>query len=131
MPPSGDPAPDAASTAATPSPRALTRARAVTAGILAVGWSVAVAVYLAAAPAAQNDLVDEWEGSRRYQREVEVIGGKAVLFASEADRWLASLWQGRNLAYTIAVLAALAALGHHLLAGRSRDVTPPAAGSGP
>lgn len=96
--------------------RAIGRIWAPVAGILAVGWGVAIAVYVTVAPVVEDELVEDWEHSRRYVREIERIGGKAAVFANDMNRWLASLWQGRTLAYTIALITAAVALGWFLVA---------------
>ncbi|HXZ93098.1 MAG TPA: hypothetical protein VEG36_09475 [Burkholderiales bacterium] len=44
--------------------------------------------------------------SKMYSHEVVRIGGKATLLFAEFDRWLADLWRGRSLGYTVAVLSA-------------------------
>lgn len=105
------------------SSRRTTRTWITAAFILLVGWTIAAVVYVTAAPpAAEDDLLYEWENSRRYQRELEQFGGKAVVFATELNRWFASLWEGRNLAFTIASLSAVSAVGYLVLAlRRSHD----------
>ncbi len=96
------------------SPSRAPRRRLVVAGILAVGWGAAAAIYVAAPAVDENPDVYDLEHSREYERQVEVLGGKATLLATELDRWLASFWQGRSLAYTVAFLAAAVALGYWL-----------------
>ncbi len=90
--------------------------------ILLVGWAISAVVYVTAAPAAvEDDLLFEWENSRRRLRELEQIGGKAAVFGAELNQWFASLWVGRNLAFTIASLSALLAVGYLAFALRSHD----------
>jgi len=55
--------------------------------------------------------------SKRYVHDLELYGGKAAVFADEFNRWFASLWHGRQLACTLAVLAIGAALLCFLAAG--------------
>ncbi len=98
-----------------PSPPRAVRRRVVVAGILAVGWIAAAAIYLAMPDVVEDEGVSEIESSREYERQVEVIGGKGALLATELDRWFAGLWQGKNLAYTIACLTALVALAYGVL----------------
>jgi hypothetical protein len=43
--------------------------------------------------------------SKSYQRQVELIGGKSGLLASEFTDWFADLWHGKKLAYTLAALS--------------------------
>ncbi len=49
--------------------------------------------------------------SKRYVRELERFGGKASVVFDEFGRWFGGLWQGRNLALTIAVLSISTAAG--------------------
>ncbi len=99
------------------------RRRVVTGSILAVGWIAAVVVYATASPVADDPDVYDIEHSKRYLRQLEMIGGKAAVFTSELNEWVASLWHGRALAYTIAVLTIAVAIGYWLWdrAPRSRS----------
>jgi hypothetical protein len=56
------------------------------------------------------------DDSKRYLREVEVYGGKAAVLAADVNRWFAGLWQGTQLAVTLAVLTVVVALLLLLLA---------------
>jgi len=87
------------------------RRRWIAASILAAGWTAALAVFLAAAPVEEDPDVYDLEHSRIYNRQLEVIGGKAAILGKEIDDWVAGLFQGRNLAYTLAAASALVALG--------------------
>ena len=101
--------------------RPLTRGRLVVAAILIVGWTVAAAMYVGAPPPAAEDAeIDEMEHSKKYLRDVEIVGGKAAVFTSELNAWVASLWEGRRRAYTIASLTVAVACAYALLerAGR-------------
>jgi len=95
--------------------------RFLTGAILALGLSVAVAIYLTAAPAPQNDDLDEMVQSKQYERQVEMLGGKAAVLATDLTRWFSGLWQGKPLAYTVACLTVLAALVSQLARGGRRD----------
>ena len=50
------------------------------------------------------------DNSKRYQLELERIGGKSAVLAAEFDDWLAGLWHGTRLAGTLAVLTLGASL---------------------
>ena len=107
---------DASSNAAPSSSDArVARGRLVVACILALGWSIAAGVYLSAAPAVEDDEVYAMEHSKKSQRDIERIGGKAAVFTSELNERIASLWHGQTLAYTIAGLTAVVALAYVLL----------------
>ncbi|MDB5775017.1 MAG: hypothetical protein JWP38_1150 [Herbaspirillum sp.] len=51
------------------------------------------------------------EQSKGYVLEVQRYGGNAAVIAVKFDHWLASLWHGKNLAYTLAILAGGLAFG--------------------
>lgn len=78
------------------------RVRAVAAAVLVAGWTIAAVVYATATDPVEDPDVYEMAHSRKYVREVERLGGKAGLLTSDLDEWLASLWHGKRLAYTIA-----------------------------
>lgn len=94
------------------------RIRRVTAGILTAGLGSAALLYLRAAPRAANPLGYEPEDTKRYLRQLEVVGGKANVVATEFQRWFEGLWQGRQLAFTVAWLTLLLALGFWFVATR-------------
>ncbi len=99
------------------------RRRVVSGTIVAVGWIAAVAIYLTARDAEADPWIEEMEHSREYERQVEVVGGKGALLATELDRWFAGLWQGTSLAYTIAFLALVVALAYYAW-DRGREAPP-------
>jgi hypothetical protein len=93
--------------------RRASRARLVAAAILVAGWTASVALYATATPVEEDDAqIADMEHTKAYERRVEVIGGKAALEGAQLQAWLESLWQGQRLAYTIAVLTAIVALGY-------------------
>lgn len=89
----------------------------VTAGMLIVGWGVAIAVYATAAPDEDNPLY-EFEQSKKYLLDVERVGGKTAVFSSEIRAWFSGLWHGQSLAFTIATLTTVIALGYLYAAHR-------------
>jgi hypothetical protein len=94
------------------------RIRRITAGILAAGLGGAALLYLRAAPRASNPLGYEPEDTKKYLRELEVYGGKLNVVVTQFRTWFESLWQGRSLAFTVAVLTLLLALGFWFVATR-------------
>lgn len=102
---------------ATPGAR-LARVRRITAGILAAGLGSAMALYLTAAPPAANPLGYEPEDTKRYLRQLEVLGGRANVVATEFQRWFEGLWQGRQRAFTVAWLTLFLAVVFWFLATR-------------
>ncbi|WLT32311.1 hypothetical protein [Geothrix sp. PMB-07] len=98
--------------------RRLIRIRQITAGILAVGLGTATIVYLRAAPKGANPLGYEPEDTKKYLRDLELYGGKVNVLATEFMKTWDGLWQGRNLAYTLAVLTLITAFLFWFLAHR-------------
>jgi len=54
--------------------------------------------------------------SKRYQRDLEMYGGKASVLFDEFTRWFARLWQGKTLGLTIASLSGVVSLALFLFA---------------
>ena len=54
--------------------------------------------------------------SKRYQYDAERIGRKSVVVAGEISQWFFILWHGKQLAYTIALLAIVVSLACFLIA---------------
>ena len=77
--------------------------------ILIAGFGAAILIYVDATMRPANTTGYQFEESKRYQREMELYGGKANLLASEFRVWFASLWHGRNLAFTVAFLTVVIA----------------------
>jgi hypothetical protein len=101
----------------------LARIRQISGGLLAAGLGAALGIYLVATPKGPNPLGYEPEDTKRYLRDLELFGGKGNVLATEIMRWWDGLWHGRNLAYTVAWLTLLLALGFWFLAARrARDL---------
>ncbi len=47
------------------------------------------------------------QNSKKYEDQLERIGGKSAVLGVEMQGWWDSLWHGRQLAYTVLVLTAL------------------------
>ncbi len=78
--------------------------------VLVVGIAGAALIYLFAADDAGTDPAAEITAGRMYEHNVELMGGKFALYSIRLNEWLASLWQGKSLAGTVAVLAIAIAL---------------------
>jgi hypothetical protein len=88
--------------------------------ILLAGLAGAVLVYRAAAIDGGDAVDYDHAGgtvyaltpgaSKSYRHDLELYGGKAALLADEFNRWFEALWQGRQLAYSLALLAIAVAL---------------------
>lgn len=85
------------------------RIRAGTRAILVLGFAAAVAIYLTARPPSGNPLGYDPLENKAYVHDLEVFGGKANVLVAEFRDWFGSLWHGRPLALTVAVITVLAA----------------------
>jgi hypothetical protein len=85
------------------------RLRFGTIAILVVGFAAAIVIYLTAQPPAANPLGYEPEDTKKYVRDMEMYGGKSNLLAGELREWFDSLWHGKRLAFTVAVLSVIVA----------------------
>ena len=79
------------------------------AAVLIVGLVWAALIYIFANDS-DVDEAAELANARMYQHQLEVIGGKFAVYLDEFNRWFASLWHGKTLAYTIGVLAIVIAV---------------------
>src|SRR6266699_355787 len=77
--------------------------------ILALGFAAAVVIYLTAQPPPENPLGYDPMDTKKYLHDLEVYGGKANVFAAELREWFDSLWHGRRLAFTVAVITVITA----------------------
>ncbi|RKF44231.1 hypothetical protein [Paraburkholderia fungorum] len=82
------------------------------------GSLIAAAIIYAMAPAPDSAVSIYSIADPRYQIELQRIGGNAEVIMAELHQWFDGLWQGTTLAYTVAVLGALAAgacffIGHY------------------
>ncbi len=82
--------------------------------LLALGLAAAVAIFCCAAPAVENAY--DPLASKKYLQEIRRIGGTGNEVAAEIDDWFASIWHGRALAGTVAVLTIGATLGFRFVA---------------
>lgn len=92
-------------------------------GLLSASW-----IYLAATDDVNDSDIFSYEivngqkyavtkaDSKRYHYEMERLGGKFNVILDEFNQWLSSLWHGKRLAYTIALLAIVVALACYWVA---------------
>jgi hypothetical protein len=79
--------------------------------VLAVGCGCSFWAYRVAVRDELGDsLMAQARDTKAYQGQMEYLGGKSNVLASEISGWFAGLWHGRNLAYTLAVLTMAIAL---------------------
>ncbi len=74
--------------------------------IFVAGLIAAALIYVFSADQISAGFLDR----RLTEFEIERIGGKATVYVVRLNEWFGSLWHGRPLAFTIAVLTLLAAL---------------------
>lgn len=79
--------------------------------ILATGLVAAVLIYLFSPDTTDAEFADRIARGRMYRHNVELMGGTAGLLIDDFDRWFSSLWQGKALAATIAVITLVAGFG--------------------
>ena len=103
-----------------------TRLFLISAAILLIGLGSAVAIYLNAERAPDEDAGYEVAGkfiypsmnerSKKYRHDLEMYGGKAAVLADDFNRWFDGLWRGTTLAFTVAALSTLTAFGFFVAA---------------
>lgn len=92
------------------------RFRPILIAILVVGLGSALLIFLFAEIAPANPLGEPGE-SKMYVHDMVLYGGKTNMVMGEFAEWLGSLWHGKRLAATVAVLTLLlAALFHYFFA---------------
>lgn len=82
--------------------------------VLVAGLVGSALAYAAATP--EDEAASE--ESKRYLYEMEYIGGKSNLLATEIRQWFAGLWHGKGLAHMLAFVAIAGSLGCFFLANR-------------
>lgn len=100
------------------------RLRRLAWAILAAGFAISAIIFFAAGPEPENPLGYDPMDTKAYLHDLEVYGGTANVLAAEFREWFASLWHGRNLAGTAAVLTILTVLAVRFVAARLPSVEP-------
>src|SRR5215472_5253342 len=97
--------------------------------VLVLGLVAATLVYVFAADDQDAEAAREIAEGRMYQHDLEVMGGKMMVYLAQFNDWFASLWHGTSLAATVAVLSVAIALGlfwiAHLMATAPPDDSGP------
>jgi hypothetical protein len=78
--------------------------------LLSVGLVAAIAVFCTTSPDSDDDPLRDFKNSKKYSREMRMIGGKANEAASEFVDDFIDLWHGRELAGTLVVVTVLGTL---------------------
>lgn len=76
----------------------------ISGGLLLLGLGAALAIFLTAAPEVEDPLLGDKFATKKYQREMRMMGGRGNVAAAEFSEWFAGLWHGRSLGGTVAVL---------------------------
>ncbi|MCL5023553.1 MAG: hypothetical protein M1497_09345 [Nitrospirae bacterium] len=110
----------------------------IAATILLVGLGSALVIYLTAGNDSGRVLGYEIigghaypispEDSKMYRHDLELYGGKWNVMADEFMGWLAGLWQGKSLAFTVAWGTIFLSLGFFFVARHVRSDLPSDAG---
>ena len=85
-------------------------------GILFIGLLGAELIYYFATDDEAAELASQLTRGKAYEHNVQVIGGNFSLYAARLGDWFSGLWQGRQLAYTVAVLSVAIAAACFLIA---------------
>ena len=87
--------------------------------LLLIGLGSALFIYWRAEPPRVDPLLGDPWASKKYSRELQMIGGKANVLAAEFEDWFEGLWQGESLARTVAFLTVVATLVLRFVARQS------------
>ena len=89
--------------------------------ILLVGFGISVFIYLTADNYENNFLGYEViggsaypirpEDSKVYQRDLQMVGGKAFVLVDQFQSWFTGLWHGKSLAFVVAGITLLISAG--------------------
>lgn len=101
--------------------------------LLAVGFGAALTVYIFTEADTTDSFTTQLLGTKRYQHDLRLMGGRASVVFVELQEWFLSLWHGRQLATTLAVLTVVVvpvfrffARHPELLSGADEPLTVPA-----
>lgn len=97
------------------------RLYAISFGILVIGLTAGLVIYLMAEDEALNLAIYEMTISKTYVRELQRFGGRAAVVFDDFHRWFAGLWRGKALGVTIAWLSAGTSLALFVVARRLPD----------
>jgi hypothetical protein len=84
--------------------------------LLLIGFGCALVVYRNTNAVSVDPQLDDPVATKKYLREMQMIGGQANVVASEFRGWFAGVWHGRKLAATVAVLTVSVTLIFRLVA---------------
>ena len=84
--------------------------------LLLLGFVGAAVIFITAKPEKVDSLLGDYRSSKRYQRELKMMGGEANVLVDEFQGWFADQWHGKNLARTVVVITIGTTLFFRLLA---------------
>jgi len=90
----------------------------ITVAIMLIGLGSAALIYFTAGNPPESTLVHEFENSKRYVHDLELYGGKMNVLADQFRRWFDSLWEGKSLAFMIALITIIISLACSFVASR-------------
>ncbi len=96
-----------------------TRLYQIAAIILLIGLVGSVGIYLYAEKNVESSMISQFENSKRYRHDLELTGGKGIVALSNVMKWFEGLWEGEDLAFTIAGLSIFSSLVVFLIARTS------------
>lgn len=92
--------------------------------VLVAGLAGAALIYWFTADSAVKKTEIEFVNPRTFEFQIERLGGKATVYVVRFNEWFTGLWQGRQLAFTVAVLALVIALICFWLSKRMAEALP-------
>ncbi len=84
--------------------------------VLIVGLGSSAVIYFTASSPNGAELLEGIENSKRYIHNLEVYGGKMNVLMDQFTRWFESLWQGKALAGSVALITVILSLCLFLVA---------------
>lgn len=92
--------------------------------LLVIGLGSALVIYLTAQPVFVDPLIGDPFATKKYVRELRVMGGKENLLIVEFIGWFMGLWHGQNLAGTVAALTVAVTLAFRFVASLPDPAAP-------
>ena len=93
--------------------------------LLLVGLGISALVYVNEPPDVDDPFGYELQNQKAYLLQMEKIGGKANVAATQFQEWFVSLWHGQQLGYTLAFLSAATAFVYWFIALHHVPAPPP------
>jgi hypothetical protein len=89
--------------------------------VMLIAGLAAAAMVGAAAPHPDEGAAED---AKRYEYQMELVGGKSNLFAAEVREWFDGLWHGRGLSHFLAFVSVGGSSMCFFLAHRLRQFAP-------